>query len=300
MIAETQDSIIDAHIHVWAADREKHPLAPGFEVSDLLIPSYEPDDHFQICRRHGVGRVNLVQMTYYGTDHSYILDIIAGDPERFVGTGVVPAVTDISVGSPGDTMIALSRGGIYAFRVRGKSARPRPLGDGAQWMDHPGYQEMFEAGAKHDLAISFLISVADLQELDRMCARFPETPVIIDHLCLIGADGRFPEQDIDALCRMARHEKVMMKVGPFNNVGSKVRPYLDVLPLVERVVGAFGPERCMWESNGPAARPGIYDADLIGDYEASLALIRDHADFLTASDKEQVLLRTAETFFFER
>ena len=300
MTPQAQDRIIDAHIHVWPADKKKYPLAPGFEESDLWIPSYEPADHLSMARPHGVGRINMVQMTWYGTDHSYILDIIAADPDRFVGTGIVPAVTDVDVGSPGKTMAALSRGGIYAFRVRGKSARPHPLGDGPRWMDHPGYREMFETGAEHNLALSFLVEAADLPELDRMCALFPETPVIIDHLCRIGVDGRFPEDDIHALCAMARHKNVMMKVGPFNHLGAKKRPYLDVLPLVEKVIDAFGPERCMWESDSPALRPGNYDADPPADFEACLSLIRDHASFLSPSDKDQVLFKTAEDFFFRR
>jgi predicted TIM-barrel fold metal-dependent hydrolase len=92
----------------------------------------------------------------------------------------------------------------------------------------------------------------------------------------------------------------MMKVGPFNHLGAKKRPYLDLLPLVERVIDAFGPERCMWESDSPALRPGNYDVDPAADFEACLALIRDHAGFLSPSDKDQVLFKTAEDFFFRR
>ena len=35
-------------------------------------------------------------------------------------------------------------------------------------------------------------------------------------------------------------------------------------------------------------------------YAAAIALIRDHADFLSAGDKEQILVKTAEDFFFKR
>ena len=36
------------------------------------------------------------------------------------------------------------------------------------------------------------------------------------------------------------------------------------------------------------------------DFAASIALIRDHADFLGDGDKEQILVKTAEDFFFNR
>ena len=168
---------------------------------------------------HGIGRINFVQMTWYGTDHSYILDLIAAEPDRFVGTGIVPAVTDIDVGSPSRQMSALARGGVYAFRVRGGSARPILLGAGPRWLDHPGYQEMFEAGARENLAISFLMDPVDIPEVDRMCGLYPDTPVIVDHLCRIGADGEFREEDIAAFCGLAKHRSVLVKVGPFNHLG---------------------------------------------------------------------------------
>ncbi len=295
-----ENSNIDAHIHIWATDRDKYPLAPGFVDSDLWIPSHEPQKYLAMAGGLGVGRINFVQMTWYGTDHSYILDQIAAAPDRFVGTGIVPAVTDIDVGRPGKTMVALSSGGIYAFRIRGRNWHRRPIGDGLHWMDHPGYSEMFETGATHNLALSFLIEPSDLPELDRMCVLNPETPVIIDHLCRIGFGGPFLDEDIRALCGMARHPNVYMKVGPFNHLGAKERPYLDVLPLVERVIDAYGPERCMWESDSPALRPGNYNTDPEQDFEASLALIREHADFLSASDKYQLLQGTADRLFFQR
>ena len=232
--------------------------------------------------------------------HSYILDLIAGDPETFVGTGIVPALSDVRLPSPDKTMVALSRGGIYAFRVRGaKNARMMPLGDWPKWLDHPEFEKMFAAGAEHNLALSFLLSPEDIPEVDRMCARFPETPVIIDHLGGIRkTDGVFPEEQVGALCRLARHRRVMVKLGPFSAGGEREQRSLDLLPLVRRVVDAFGPERCMWECD--TGRPEAGMRDPAADLEAGISLIRDHADFLSGPDKDQILFKTAEDFFFLR
>ncbi len=300
MTNQMDDRIIDAHIHVWAKNQTQYPLAPGFENSDLWIPSYEPDDHLEMGKPLGVHRINFVQMTWYGTDHSYILDLISKDPKHFVGTGIVPAVTDIDVGSPAKTMVALSHGGIYAFRVRGSNSRPSLGGDKPQWLEHPGYHDMFEAGSKHKLAISFLMEPSDIPEVDRMCELYPNTPVIVDHLSRIGANKTIRDDEITKLCDLSKHKNILVKIGPFNHLGAKVKPYLDILPLIERVITSFGPERCMWESDSPALRPGNYDADPPEDFKACLALIQDHAHFLTTSDKDEVLFGTAERFFFDR
>ncbi|MDE2754971.1 MAG: amidohydrolase family protein, partial [Acidobacteriota bacterium] len=144
-------------------------------------------------------------------------------------------------------------------------------------------------------ALSFLMSPPDLPELDRMCRRHPQTPVIIDHLCLIGRLGTFPEEQIAALCAMAGHPAVMVKIGAFYALGAKKPPYLEQLPLIRRVVEAFGPERCMWESDCP-----LQALEPPNTFEAAVALIQDHADFLSESDKDQILVKTAENFFFKR
>jgi hypothetical protein len=53
----------------------------------------------------------------------------------------------------------------------------------------------------------------------------------------------------------------------------------------------------MWESDcgGP-----VQMKDPSGDYEASVSLIRDRADFLSSTDREQILAGTAYGFFFAR
>ena len=57
---------------------------------------------------------------------------------------------------------------------------------------------MFAAGAHHNQAMSCLIDPDALPELDRMCRKFPDTPVIIDHLCRIGVNGTIGDKEVDA------------------------------------------------------------------------------------------------------
>ena len=286
--------IIDAHVHIWSADTKKYPLMPGFTANDFWYPSYSAEEVLAHGRPAGINRTNLVQMTWYGTDHTYIIDVIKKYPGQFVGTGIVAAVTDVSLADPGRQMTALAEDGIYAFRIRGKSTRPE-LGDGVRWLDHPGYHTMFQTGAEHNLALSFLMTPGDIPELDRMCTKHPETPVIIDHLCILRPkDGKLVEEEVKAFLAMAKHKRVMVKVGAFYALGKKTPPYTDMLPLIKRVVEAYGPERCMWESDAPKQDKNGHT------FQAAVDTIKQHADFLSRSDKEQILVRTAENFFFKR
>jgi predicted TIM-barrel fold metal-dependent hydrolase len=150
---------------------------------------------------------------------------------------------------------------------------------------------MFAAAAATGHALSCLINPDAFAEVDRMCRRFPETTVIIDHLGRIGADGTIAPEAVDALCTLARHPRVLVKVGAFYALGRKSPPYLDLAPLIRRVVGAFGARRCLWESDCPfqVAR---------ARYEDSLGLIRDRLDFLSPDDRDWLLRRTAERTLF--
>ena len=65
-----------------------------------------------------------------------------------------------------------------------------------------------------------------------------------------------------------------------------------MIPMIRRVVDAFGPQRLMWASDCPYQVQGNHD------YDSSIALIRDRIDFLSDDDKQQMLRSTAERVFF--
>ncbi len=276
---------IDAHVHVWTDDTAHYPLGPGWKKEDMHPRRFTPDDLFKHTRAAGVDRVNLIQMSYYAFDNRYMLDMIALYPDTFVGTAVIDPQGD----SPDKRMAELARKRVRAFRIYPELAKRPP----ERWLEPAGYGTMFAAGAKNRQAMSCLIYPRALPELHRMCRKYPDTPVIIDHLCRIGMDGTIRDKDVDALCELSRHKQVMVKVGAFYALGKKKPPYTDLGPLIRRVVQAFGAKRCMWESDCPFQV-------VEGKYQDSIDLVRRRLDFLTAEDKEWLLRRTAEEFFFKR
>ncbi|MBI1357867.1 MAG: amidohydrolase family protein [Acidobacteria bacterium] len=296
--AETQPAgdgldgrIIDGHVHVWTSDVAAYPLPEGRDPAAMKPPSFTPEELFAHCKPVGVNRINLIQMSFYGSDHSYMLAAIEKYPENFAGTGLLLGITDEG-STPVETMLDLARHKVSAFRIGGGQYSK----DGAgEWMDHPKFEAIYKAGTEHNLAPSFLVGPEHLPEIGRMSERFPDTPVIIDHIARIGAGGKPPDPaHIDALTALAKHPRILLKLGAFYALSSEGPPYTDLLPLIRRMVEAFGPERCMWETDCP------YQVQPPHTYAASLALIRERADFLSASDKENILVRTAEKFFFER
>jgi predicted TIM-barrel fold metal-dependent hydrolase len=116
---------------------------------------------------------------------------------------------------------------------------------------------------------------------------------VIDHFARIGGDGQFRDSDIELLCSLARHPHVHVKTSAFYYLGAKKPPYTDVLPMIRRMVECFGPQRLMWASDNP------FQVQPPHTYEASLALVRDRLDFLSAADRQWLLERTAAKLFFD-
>jgi predicted TIM-barrel fold metal-dependent hydrolase len=56
---------IDAHCHVWTPDVAHYPLGQGFTVNDMRPRSFTAEELLALCRPSGVGRVNLIQMSFY-------------------------------------------------------------------------------------------------------------------------------------------------------------------------------------------------------------------------------------------
>ncbi|GIW86796.1 MAG: amidohydrolase [Isosphaeraceae bacterium] len=274
---------IDAHCHVWTPDVGRYPLARSFTVDQMQPPSFTAEELLAICRPSGVGRVNLIQMSYYEFDNSYLLDCIAQYPDRFVGTAIVDPLGP----DPAAAMRALAPRGVRAFRIQPHYSK-RGLAD---WLAPEGYQAMFAEAARSQQVLSCLIDPEGLREVDRLCRQFPETPVVIDHMARIGVDGTIRDADVQALCDLAQHPRVYVKVGAFYALGKKQPPYLDLAPLIRRVLQAYGSRRLMWESDCPFQV-------VQHTYDDSIALIRDRLDFLSDDDRDWLLTRTAQRLLF--
>ena len=274
-------SYIDAHVHVWSDDFNRYPIDGSFQKSDMKPPTFLPEELFCHTAPADVNRIVLIQMSFYGFDNSYMLEVIENHPSIFSGIAVV----NHNMGNLESEMIQLANRGVRGFRVH-----PTNVTTGA-WLDTEGYKKMFTIGAEHNLAICPLINPDDLPYVDRECQRFLDTPVIIDHLCRIGANQPIRESQINSLCNMAKYPRVMVKVSAFYALGQKSPPYDDLNYLIYRVYQAFGPERMMWASDCPYQ---VKDHT----YQDSIDLIKDGLEFLSEEDVDQILRKTAEDFFF--
>ncbi|MBU6277249.1 MAG: amidohydrolase family protein [Planctomycetes bacterium] len=274
---------VDAHVHVWTPDTARYPLATGFTTADMQPPSFTADELFAACRPHGVDRVVLIQMSFYGFDNSYMLDCIAAHPRALAGVAII----DHSRPDVGATLRDLRARGVRGYRLYADRAKAEG------WRDAPGMDRLWAAAADEPVAMCLLADPDALPAIRRQIERFPRTPVVIDHFARIGMRGAVAEADVANLLALAAFPTVHVKVSAFYALGAKRPPYDDLALLVRRLRDAYGAERLMWATDCPYQL-----ADGQG-YGPSVALVRDRLDFLSAAERAAMLGGTAARLFFD-
>jgi predicted TIM-barrel fold metal-dependent hydrolase len=274
---------IDAHSHIWTRDVKQYPLANGKTVDDLDPPSFTTEELLEVAHKNGVGKVVLIAHNqYYRWDNSYMIDAAKQHPHAFRIVGMV----DNMAPHPDVAMKKLLEDKVTGFRIT-----PGVYGR-EKWLDNPGMHAMWKMAAKTRQNMCCLINPEDLTDIDAWCEKYADTPVVIDHFARIGIDGTIRKPDLDNLCKLARHKHVTVKISAYYALGKKKPPYLDLVPMIRRLIDTFGVERLMWASDSPY--------QLVGEntYADSIALIEKRMDGLSASDRQWLLKKTAQKVFF--
>ncbi len=272
---------IDAHVHVWNPDINTYPISDRFQKSDMQPPSFTADELFANCRLEGVTRIVLIQMSYYQYDHRYMNEVIAAYPGVFSGVAIVDYQAPDLVARMQELVDQGSRG----FRLHSQ-------GDVPKWLDDHGMNQLWKTAGENGWAVCPLVNPHELPIVAELCAKYPQTTVVVDHFGRVGVSGEIKAAELDSLCGLAKFKNAHVKTSAFYALGKKQPPYEDLTVMIRRVLDAFGPERLMWASDCP------YQVQAPHTYAASISLIRDHCDFLTPSDRQWLLRGTAEKVFF--
>jgi predicted TIM-barrel fold metal-dependent hydrolase len=274
---------IDAHSHIWTRDVKNYPLTDNQGLEVLDPPSFTTEELLAVAQKHDVQRVVLIAHgKFYRFDNSYMTDTFLKYPGRF---RVVAMVDDASK-DPSGQMKKLQKLGATGFRITPK-IRGRD-----KWLNNDGMESMWKTAAETGQAMCCLIDCIDLPAVKKMCAKHPDTKVVIDHFARVGIDGEIPDKDVKLLASLAKHKNVHVKISAYYALGKKKPPHLELLPMIKRLVEAYGCDRLMWASDAPYQIVGE------NNYTASIDLIRKHADFLSDAQRLALLRGTAEKVFF--
>ena len=269
---------VDAHSHIWTTDIKRFPLRKGILVADLKPHSFTAEDLIKLGHTENVTRHVLISHgPYHGFNNDYYTHAVSRHPGIFSVVGAMnPSLDRVP-----QRMHANRELGITGYRIK-------PNGD-AHWLQSKPMHAMWKTGATENIAMCALIDPKYIAGLNSMCRRFPDTTVVIDHCARIDSHQK---EELSKLCALSKHPNVYVKISAFYAFGTRKPPYLEQIPKIKRLFESFGPQRLMWASDCP------YQLENGNTYGASISLVRDCLDFLSNTDKDWLLRRTAEKIFF--
>jgi L-fuconolactonase len=272
--------IIDPHVHVWTLDTERYPWAPA--TTEPPTRSATAEELVEVMDAHGVSGAVLVQVIYYGTDNSYAADCVARYPDRFAGVCLIdpqdPAAPDL-------LKQEVTERGFSGLRLR--PCRDRS----STWLSDPATFPLWERAARLGVTFSVLAHIEQLAMLAAPVERFPEVPVVVDHIGWPPVEEGPDGESLKHLLRLARFPSVHVKItDPWAISKDEPYPYRRAEPIFRRVFETFGPARCLWGSDWPLVRDH-------GGYEGALRLYTDEWDWLTDADREWLFCRTVQKLY---
>ncbi len=283
----TRTGWIDAHTHLWTTDTQKFPLATWTKSAEMQPASFTAEEWFQLARPVGVERAVLVQHSpFYGYDSSYLLDCC----QRYPGTFSLIGQIDERLPDLAKRLRQQRNQGLRGLRITPTNYGDRTaILDPPNWLKAPEMQKLWRAAADQDVAICPLLYPKFLPSLDPMCQEFPQVKCVIDHL---GHVDITQEDQIADLLRLSRHPNVYVKVSGFYKFGAKRPPYLELDPLIQRLVISYGAARLMWGSDCP------YQLKHGNTFQDSVDLVAKRLDWLASADRQKMLRDTAAKLFF--
>ncbi len=272
--------IVDAHLHVWRAQPAGPPGAATLVSPEEDVPI---EEGLHVLDRHGVARAVLIQPVFPGEDNRYVADCAAACPDRLAAVCVV----DPRAAGAEDRLEhwVVGRG------CRGLRLRPKLVDESAAF--GPRSYSLWERARRLGIVISVLANPEHLSTLAALAARFPEVPIVLDHLAHPRLSEGVAGPGFQSLLSLVEFPNIHVKISGFYYFTTEPEPYHGCWDLVQALYDQFGSDRLIWGSDFPHVerRTG---------YGSSLELVQHRLPFLSGSDREKILGRNALRLYWPR
>jgi L-fuconolactonase len=246
--------LVDTHVHVASVDGERYPHRPtGLGRHWWNEPGRDAEGLVSVMDDHGVSRAVAAQaIGAYGYDNSYLLDAVAGCPDRLAA---VPAV-DVDDRAVDDGELAASIAGL-ATSTGVVGVRLFGVAPSSSWPhDEARARVAFRAAARAGLVIVLTVWPDQLQALTELIRESSDSAVVLEHCGFPDlSGGRVPEEA--PLLALQADQNVRLKVT--SHLVREAAMEGDAADLVAQLAGTFGAERLLWGSDYPQT-DGDYDA----------------------------------------
>jgi predicted TIM-barrel fold metal-dependent hydrolase len=229
---------VDSHLHVWRASSGQTPAIATLVPPETDVPI---DAAASTLAEHGIDRAVLVQPVYPGEDNSYVAACARAQPDEFAAVCVVDPRT-----AGADRRLAHWA----AEGCRGLRLRPRIAAE-AQSFGDPATFPLWESAARLGIVVSVLSDPAHHRTTAELAGRFPQVPIVIDHLGHPDVEVGVSAGAFQQLLAMAAAPNVFIKLSGFYHFSRQSFPFRDCRDFIRAVYDAFGPTRLLWGSDYP-------------------------------------------------
>ncbi|WP_333668967.1 amidohydrolase family protein [Acinetobacter guillouiae] len=221
---------VDTHAHV-ISDSSLYPFVnnrsytpPPAPVSKYLKMLDELQMSFGV----------LIQISVYGTDNSYMLEVLKKYPNKLRGVAVVsPEITDKELES-------MHQLGIRGLRINVL------FGGGVSLAVMEKLADRIKDFGWH---LEFLLDARDLPELMPKLIKLPVTGVI-DHIGHFPVEAGLNNEGFTSLRRLVTDHDYWVKLSGAYRISNKSETYQDVKPFAQTLI-SDSPEHMLWGSDWP-------------------------------------------------
>ena len=272
--------IVDAHHHFWDPARAAYPWMTD-DLAKIRRP-FGPADLEPLLRHCGVDRSIVVQARA-DLDETRELLATAGSTDFVAG---VVGWIDLTNPHASQTIAELRAlpGGSRLVGIRHQvHDEPDPA-----WLLRADVQRGLAAVGAAGLAYDLLVRTRELPAALETARRFPHMRFVIDHIAKPSIrDGRGTAAWAEEMAPFGELVQVSCKLsGMVTEADWKRWRPEDLAPYVDRVLGWFGPGRCMFGSDWPVCL-------LAADYGQVFGALLTTLDGLDRRAKDEVLGTTA-------
>jgi 2-pyrone-4,6-dicarboxylate lactonase len=230
----------DVHFHVF------EPGYPSVAKPHYTFPDGNLNKYLAVCDYLGIGRMVLVQPSYYGTDNRLTIDTLKKLGSR--ARGVVMVEENVSDGD----LDAYHAAGVRAIRLDlfARASWPRT--------DIHGYIErMLEKTRPRGWHIQFYTPGYVVRDLIPFLGTLDDD-FVIDHMGYMLEEDGLTGDDFAKLLKLMEKGKAWLKLsGPYRI--AKARGYKSVEHLARGIVNAR-PDRAIWGTDWPHLTDGSRDS----------------------------------------
>ncbi|CAJ0796996.1 amidohydrolase family protein [Ralstonia holmesii] len=221
----------DAHAHVVSADASAYPVVPNRSYTP--VPSTEAE-YLAMLNATGMERGVLVQISVYGTDNRYMLEVLRRHPERLRGIGVVsPDVSERE-------LVDMHEAGVRGLRLNVL------YGGGV------GFDAMETLAARIESMGWHLQLLVDARQLPDLMPRLQKLtlPVVVDHMGHMPVELGPRHAGFQALKHLMTDHGWWTKLSGAYRISAKPAPHANVTEWAQELIEA-APDRLVWGSDWP-------------------------------------------------